>query len=59
MIDLAAAREIFEGATDFTVGLEEEFALIDPETLQLVPRFEDLKRAGRPTTSWWTRSRAS
>ena len=37
MIDLAAAREIFEGSTDFTVGLEEEFALIDPETLQPVP----------------------
>jgi carboxylate-amine ligase len=46
LIDLAAAREIFEGATDFTVGLEEEFALIDPDSLQLVPRFEDLKDAG-------------
>jgi len=47
LIDLAAARETFEGATDFTVGLEEEFALIDPETLLLVPRFEDLKTAGQ------------
>jgi glutamate---cysteine ligase / carboxylate-amine ligase len=46
LIDLAAARETFEGATDFTVGLEEEFALIDPVSLQLVPRFEDLRTAG-------------
>jgi glutamate---cysteine ligase / carboxylate-amine ligase len=27
MIDLAAARETFEGSADFTVGIEEEFAL--------------------------------
>ena len=32
MIDLAAARETFEGSTDFTVGIEEEFALVDPVT---------------------------
>ena len=47
MIDLAAARETFEGSTDFTVGLEEEFALIDPETLLLVPRFEELRSTGQ------------
>ena len=47
MIDLAAARETFEGSTDFTVGLEEEFALIDPETLLLVPRFDELRSAGQ------------
>jgi glutamate---cysteine ligase / carboxylate-amine ligase len=46
MIDLAAARETFEGSDDFTVGLEEEFALLDPETLELIPRFEVLKEAG-------------
>jgi glutamate---cysteine ligase / carboxylate-amine ligase len=46
MIDLAAARETFEGSDDFTVGIEEEFALLDPETLQLIPRFEVLKEAG-------------
>ena len=33
MIDLAAARETFEGSSDFTVGIEEEFALVDPRTL--------------------------
>jgi carboxylate-amine ligase len=46
MIDPAAARETFEGSADFTVGIEEEFALIDPHTLELVPRFELLRDAG-------------
>src|SRR5687768_13920386 len=45
MIDLPAARETFEGSADFTVGIEEEFALVDPDTLLLVPRFEDLRDA--------------
>jgi len=39
------AREAFEGGTDFTVAVEEEFALLDPETLSLVNRFEDVKAA--------------
>ena len=43
MIDLATARETFEGSTDYTVGIEEEFALIDPGTLELIPRFELLR----------------
>ena len=43
MIDLAAARETFEGSADGTVGIEEEFALLDPETLELVPAFERLR----------------
>ena len=47
MIDLATARETFESSTDFTVGIEEEFALLDPGTLQLAPRFELLRDAGR------------
>jgi glutamate---cysteine ligase / carboxylate-amine ligase len=37
------AREAFENADDFTVAVEEEFALIDPETLELTNRFEELK----------------
>src|SRR5918999_6557125 len=45
MIDLAAARETFEASADFTVGIEEEFALLDPATLELVPRFELLRDA--------------
>ena len=43
MIDLATARENFESSVDGTVGIEEEFALIDPGTLELVPRFELLR----------------
>ena len=43
MIDLATARETFENSTDGTVGIEEEFALIDPGTHLLVPRFEALR----------------
>jgi glutamate---cysteine ligase / carboxylate-amine ligase len=35
-------REVFESSTDFTVGLEEEFGLLDPDTLALVNRFDDL-----------------
>jgi glutamate---cysteine ligase / carboxylate-amine ligase len=42
-LDLHSAREIFESSTDFTVGIEEEFQLLDPATLALVPRFEDLQ----------------
>ena len=45
MIDVATARETFESSTDFTVGIEEEFALVDPQTLLLVPRFERLRDA--------------
>src|SRR3954452_5400116 len=45
MIDLATARELFEGSADFTVGIEEEFALIAPGTHELVPRFDVLRDA--------------
>lgn len=48
-IDLHHARDIFAASTDFTVGLEEEFALLDPETLDLVPRFEELRDAAAAT----------
>jgi carboxylate-amine ligase len=46
---IAQARERFETATDFSVAVEEEFALLDPETLDLVSRFEELKDAARGT----------
>jgi carboxylate-amine ligase len=42
---LATARDAFEGGTDYTVAVEEEFALLDPDTLELVNRFEELKAA--------------
>src|SRR5919108_5793581 len=48
MIDLATARETFEASADFTVGIEEEFALVDPDTLELVARFEQLRDAAVP-----------
>jgi carboxylate-amine ligase len=44
-LDLDTARAAFEASTDFTVGLEEEFALLDPRTLDLVQRFEELRDA--------------
>jgi glutamate---cysteine ligase / carboxylate-amine ligase len=47
-IDLAAAHEAFAGSKDGTVGLEEEFAICDPQTLALVPRFEELRAAADP-----------
>jgi carboxylate-amine ligase len=44
-MDLDAAREVFETSQDLTVGIEEEWGLVDPVTLELVPRFEDLQVA--------------
>ena len=41
-LDLEATRELFEASTDFTIALEEEFAIVDPSTLELMQRFEDL-----------------
>jgi carboxylate-amine ligase len=46
-LDLESAYAAFEESTDFTVGLEEEFAVLDPDSLELVPRFEDLRDAGQ------------
>ena len=44
-IDLDRAAQIFAEATDLTVGIEEEFAILDPDTLELLPRFEELSAA--------------
>jgi glutamate---cysteine ligase / carboxylate-amine ligase len=44
-IDTTQAREVFEASTDFTVGLEEEFAILDPATLELASRFDELREA--------------
>jgi carboxylate-amine ligase len=46
---LATARGAYDGGTDFTLAIEEEFALLDPETLGLVNRFEDVQAAARGT----------
>jgi carboxylate-amine ligase len=44
-LDLDLAREKFESSRDFTIGLEEEFAILDPQTLELEHRFEDVMAA--------------
>ena len=44
-LDLDRARETFESSTDFTIGLEEEFAILNPQTLELEHRFEDVYAA--------------
>ncbi len=46
---IALAREQFENATDFTIAVEEEFAILDPQTLDLTNRFEDVQAAARST----------
>jgi glutamate---cysteine ligase / carboxylate-amine ligase len=45
MLDMARVHEAFEASTDFTVGIEEEFAILDPDTLSLDQRFDELKEA--------------
>lgn len=42
-IDFAAAEAAFAASVDGTVGIEEEFAIVDPASLDLVPRFEQLR----------------
>ncbi|HEX5822019.1 MAG TPA: YbdK family carboxylate-amine ligase [Solirubrobacterales bacterium] len=44
-LDLDAVRETFEASTDFTVGIEEEFAILDPAVLDLEHRFEEMQEA--------------
>jgi glutamate---cysteine ligase / carboxylate-amine ligase len=40
---IRTAREAFENGQDFTLAVEEEFALLDADTLELTNRFEELK----------------
>jgi carboxylate-amine ligase len=44
-LDTDTARAAFDASTDFTVGLEEEFAVLDPDSLELVGSFEQLRDA--------------
>ena len=46
-LDLESAYAAFEESTDFTVGLEEEFAILDLGSLELAPQFEELRDAGQ------------
>ncbi len=42
-LDLDRAAETFAEAADNTVGIEEEFSILDPRTLDMLPRFEQLR----------------
>jgi carboxylate-amine ligase len=44
---MAKTREVFEASQDFTVGLEEEFGILDPNTRSLAQRFPDLYEAAQ------------
>ena len=46
-LDLDRATEMFAQASDGTVGVEEEFSILDPQTLELLPRFEQLREAAQ------------
>ena len=46
---IRSAREAYENGTDFTLAVEEEFAVLDPETLSLANRFEELQAAAQGT----------
>jgi carboxylate-amine ligase len=43
------AREAFDSTRDLTLAVEEEFAILDPETLSLTNRFEELQAAAQGT----------
>src|SRR3954453_20849627 len=43
MLDMARTREVFEASTDFTLAVEEEFQLLDPDTLALTQRYTELR----------------
>jgi carboxylate-amine ligase len=42
MLDTTRSREVFEASQDYTVGLEEEFQILDPSTRSLAHRFGEL-----------------
>src|SRR5919197_6566439 len=43
------AREAYEDGEDFTLAVEEEFAVLDPQTLDLANRFEELQATAQGT----------
>jgi len=46
-IDLEAVPEAYAASTDGTIGIEEEFQILDPGSLDMAPRFEELFDAAR------------
>jgi glutamate---cysteine ligase / carboxylate-amine ligase len=47
MLDMPRVREVFDASADFTVGIEEEFAILEPRTLALDQRFAELSDAAQ------------
>jgi glutamate---cysteine ligase / carboxylate-amine ligase len=45
ILDLDRVAGMFAEAPDLTVGVEEEFSILHPDTLDLVPRFDELRTA--------------
>jgi glutamate---cysteine ligase / carboxylate-amine ligase len=45
VLDMVKTREVFEASEDFTVGIEEEFAILEPGTRALAHRFDELRDA--------------
>src|SRR3954470_16258450 len=48
---LEAARLAFDEADDLTMAVEEEFAVLDPETLEMTPGYEPLAAAAKERPS--------
>ena len=48
ILDLDRAVDRFATSEDFTVGIEEEFSILDRETLELVPA---TRSSGAPRTA--------
>ena len=48
---LAGVRGRFDASADLTIGIEEEYQLLDPATHELVSRYEDLHGAADETLS--------
>ena len=46
-IDLEAVEGAFAASTDATIGIEEEFQVLDTGSLDMVPRFEELRDAAQ------------
>ena len=46
---ITSARESFDSGRDFTVAVEEEFAILDSSSLELVNRFEELQDGAEGT----------
>ncbi len=46
-LDLSRAADVFAQAADCTVGLEEEFSILAPESLDLIPEYERLQVAAQ------------